>query len=115
MAGYGLALVALAGTIGLLWPPPIGPAPDPSLEITKPPFLFYWLYAFEDWFGIPGILYAALGFFGLLLIVPALDVGPARALRRRPALAVLGGLVLLGILALSIYIGQQPPARHLGM
>jgi ubiquinol-cytochrome c reductase cytochrome b subunit len=115
MIGYGMALVALAGAIGLIWPQPIGPAPDPSLEITKPPFLFYWLYAFEDWFGIPGILYAGIAFFGLLIAVPIADFGPARALRRRPIIAVLAAVFLLAIVALSIYVGLQPPAKHLGM
>jgi ubiquinol-cytochrome c reductase cytochrome b subunit len=115
MIGYGMALVALAGAIGLIWPQSIGPAPDPSLEVTKPPFLFYWLYAFEDWFGIPGILYAAIAFFGLLIVVPIADFGPARALRRRPVIAVLAAACLLAIVALSIYVGLQPPAKHLGM
>jgi ubiquinol-cytochrome c reductase cytochrome b subunit len=115
MVGYGMVVVALAGALGLIWPQPIGPAPDPSLEVTKPPFLFYWLYAFEDWFGIPGILYAAIAFFGLLVAVPIVDFGPARALRRRRVIAVLAASFLLAILALSIYVGLQPPAKHLGM
>lgn len=41
MVGYGLALLGLAGFLGVLFPQPIGPAPDPTIEVTKPPFVFY--------------------------------------------------------------------------
>jgi quinol-cytochrome oxidoreductase complex cytochrome b subunit len=114
MFGYGLALVALAGVIGQLFPQPIGPAADPTMEVTKPPFLFYWLYAFEDWFGIPGILYSAIGMFGLLAIFPFIDRTPLRHLRRRPVVLVLGVALLIAIVVLSIMVAVSPAAKHLG-
>jgi len=114
MFGYGLALVALAGVIGVLFPQPIGPAADPTMEVTKPPFLFYWLYAFEDWFGIPGILYSAVGMFGLLAIFPFIDRTPLRHLRRRPMVMVLGLALLIAIVVLSILVAVSPAAKHLG-
>src|SRR5262245_3479732 len=114
MVGYGLALVALAGLIGFLFPQPIGSAPDPTMEVTKPPFLFYWLYAFEDWFGVPGILYSAIGLFGLLTIFPFIDRTPLRHLRRRPIVLALGVTLLIAIVALSILVAVSPTAKHLG-
>lgn len=113
MFGYGLALVAFAATLGLLFPQKIGPAPDPTLEVTKPPFIFFWLYAFEDWFQVTGILYAVIVFFGLLALVPFVDRTPLRHLRRRPAVAVVGALLLAAILVLSIRVGTAPVAQHL--
>ena len=114
MLGYGLALTALAGMIGIVFPQAIGPAPNPMMEITKPPFLFYWLYAFEDWFGVTGILYAAIGTFGLLTVLPFIDRTPLRSLRRRPLVLVLGVLLLVAIVALSILVAVSPTAKHLG-
>jgi quinol-cytochrome oxidoreductase complex cytochrome b subunit len=114
MVGYGLALGALAGLIGFLFPQPIGSAPNPMMEVTKPPFLFYWLYAFEDWFGVTGILYAAIGAFGLLTVLPFIDRTPLRSLRRRPVVLVLGVLLLIAIIALSILVAVSPTAKHLG-
>jgi len=114
MFGYGLALTALAGLIGFLFPQPIGSAPNPMMEITKPPFLFYWLYAFEDWFGVTGILYAGVTLFGLLALLPFVDRTPLRGLRRRPVVAVLGTLLLLVIIVLSIMVATAPVAKHLG-
>lgn len=114
MLGYGLALTALAGMIGIVFPQGIGPAPNPMMEITKPPFLFYWLYAFEDWFGVTGILYAGVGLFGLLALLPFLDRTPLRRLRRRPVVAVIGALLLVVIVVLSILVATAPVAQHLG-
>ena len=114
MVGYGLALLGLAGLLGVLFPQPIGPAPDPTIEVTKPPFVFYWLYPFEDWFGVNGILYAGIISFGLLAVLPFVDRTPFRAARRRPVVMVLGAALLIAILALSVMTALEPTARHLG-
>lgn len=113
MAGYGLALIALATVLGIVSPPAIGAVPNPSIEVTKPPFLFYWMYAFENWLGVPGILYAAATLFGLLVLLPFLDRSPFRALRHRPAVATVGGILLLAIVALTIFVAVTPTGKHL--
>ena len=115
MLGYGLALFGLAGALSLLVPQRIGPTPDPTMEVTKPPFLFYWLYAFEDWFGIPGILYSAAAIFGLLAALPFVDRSPLRRLRQRPIAALVGCGLLVVVVALSLFVAAQPLAKHLGM
>lgn len=114
MLGYGLALLGLAGTLAVISPRLIGPAPDPTMEITKPPFLYFWLYAFENWFGVTGILYAAIVTFGLLALFPFIDRAPFRRLRRRPVIAVLGTVLLIAVIVLSILVAVQPAAKHLG-
>lgn len=113
MVGYGLALLGLAGLLGVVFPPAIGPAPDPTLEITKPPFVFYWLYPFENWFGVNGIVYAGAIVFGLLAILPFADRTSRYSLRRRPVVAVLGLALLVMVLVLSIMTALAPTARHL--
>lgn len=114
MLGYGLALLALAGTLGVVFVQKIGPAPDPTIEVTKPPFLFYWLYAFEDWFGVRGIVYAGIVTFGLLAALPFIDRTPRRDLRRRPVVAALGVTMLVAIVVLSVLVAVRPAAEHLG-
>lgn len=113
MVSYGLVLAALAGTLGVVAPLAIGPAPNLEVEVTKPPFLFYWMYAFEDWFGVSGILYAAVSVFGLLALVPFLDRSQFRSLRHRRVVAMLGALLLVTIIVLSIMIAVSPAAKHL--
>lgn len=113
IVGYGLALLGLAGALGVLFPPGIGAPPNPQIEVTKPSFVFYWMYAFENWLGVPGILYAAVAVFGLLVLLPFLDRSPWRRLRRRPLVATLGALILLVIVILTIVVAATPAAEHL--
>lgn len=113
MFGYGLALLGLAGTLAVNFPQPVGPAPDPTIEVTKPPFIFYWLYAFEDWWGVKGILYAIIGVFGTLALFSFIDRTPLRHLGRRPLAVAIGVVLLVVVAALSIKVGTAPAARHL--
>ena len=114
MAGYGLALVALAGMLGVVFPQPIGPAPDPTMEVTKPAFLYYWMYAFEDWFGLQGILFAGIGLFGLLALLPFVDRTPWRSLGRRRLVGALGVAALVAVVVLSVVTALRPVVQHLG-
>jgi len=113
MAGYGLALVGLAGIFAVLIPQGIGPEPNPLIEVTKPPMMFYWLYAFENWLGVPGILYAGILVFGLLVLLPFLDRSPHRRLRGRRVIAALWALLLLAIVVLTIMVAVTVPGKHL--
>ena len=115
MIGYGLALLGLAGMLAVVFPQPVGPAADPSMEITKPAFIYYWLYAAEDWFGVRGIGVAAIAFFGILALVPIIDHTPARRIMHRPFMLVLGSVLLAAIVALSIFVALRPITQHLGM
>ena len=82
---------------------------------TKPPFVFYVFYAFENFVGIKGILYSSIGLFGLLAVFPFLDRTPLRRLRKRPVALVLGSILLVGMVALSIYVAVSGTGKHLGM
>jgi quinol-cytochrome oxidoreductase complex cytochrome b subunit len=113
MFGFGLLIAAIAAVLGLIFPATLGEAPDPSMEVTKPPFFFYWLYAFEDWFGLRAILYGGVSFFAVLLLVPFVDRSPWRSLRRRPVFAALGGLALVALVVLSFIVFFSPVVEHL--
>ncbi len=112
MFGFGALLAVLTAVLGLVVPPPIGPVADPEMEVTKPPFYFYWVYAAENWFGMRAILYGGAFFFALLVLVPFVDRSPFRALRRRPVMLALGAFVLIALVALSLYVALTPPEKH---
>ena len=114
MIGYGALLVLVAAVLGVVLPAPWGPAPDPAVEVTKPPFMFFWLYAFEDWFGVRAILYAGLAFFGLLLVIPFVDRSIFRSPPRRLVVFASGGMVLSVIIALSVFVATSPVTAHIG-
>jgi ubiquinol-cytochrome c reductase cytochrome b subunit len=113
MLGYGLVLIGLSGILTVLFPPGIGAAADPSMEVTKPAWMFYWLYAFEGAFGVRGILYAAIIFFGLLVVVPFVDRSPWRSPQRRRVALAVGAVVVLAMVALSLYVWLTPTQQHL--
>ena len=113
MLAGGLVVAAAAAVLGFVLPPALGAAPDPDMEVTKPPFFFYWLYAFEDWFGVRAILYGGVAFFAALALVPFVDRSPWRSLRRRPLVAALGVLALLGLVVLSLIVFFSPVTQHL--
>lgn len=113
MLGFGTLIVVAAAILGLVIPPTLGEAPDPSMEVTKPPFFFYWLYAFEDWFGVRAILVTGLSFFGLLAVVPFVDRSPFRSAGRRKVVVAIGALLLIAIVVLSLIVYFSPVAKHL--
>ena len=115
MGGYGLWLLALAGLFALIWPAPLGYVPVPGQEVTKPPGMFFWLYAFEDWVGIAGLFWSPTAFFALLALVPFLDRSPYLAPRRRPVALTLGAALLLFLIGLSLYVALTPPVSHIQM
>lgn len=110
---YGALLAATAAVLGVVLPATLGEAPNPAVEITKPPFFFYWLYAFEDWFGVQAILYASAVFFAALAVVPFADRSVWRSLRRRPVFAALGALTIVALVVLSLIVFFAPVAKHL--
>lgn len=114
MVGYGLALLGLAGMLSVVFPQEIGPAADPTMEVTKPPFVFYWVYPFEDWFGVRGMLYAILGLWAFLAALPFVDRTPYRGLRQRPVVVAVGLALLVAVLALSVMTAVKPPVAHIG-
>lgn len=113
MLGFGALIAVAAAVLGLVLPPTLGEPPDPAMEVTKPPFFFYWLYAFENWFGVRAILVVGLGFFALLAALPFVDRSPFRSLPRRRIVAALGALLLIAIVALSLVVFFSPVATHL--
>ena len=115
IAAFSLALLGLLGILSVLWPPGVGPSPVAGLEVTKPPWNFWWMFTLENWWGLPAILYGELVFFALLFILPFIDRNPNRYWRRRPVAMTLGLLVLLIIAALTVLLGVTPANQHLGM
>lgn len=113
MVGGGLLAAVIAAMLGVVSPPPLGPVPDPTMEVTKPPFFFYWLYALEDWFGVRAVLYGGLAFFAALLLVPFVDRSPWRSLRRRPVFAAIVAVALVVLVVLSLIVFFAPVAQHL--
>jgi len=111
------ALVLLAGlmVLAVLLPPSVGPTPVAGIEVTKPPWMFWWLFTLENWLGLSAILWASGLLFAILVAVPFVDRNPERHWRRRPIAMSLAGLILLALAALTLLATLTSSAQHLGM
>lgn len=115
IAAFGVGLLGILGILTALFPPEVGPPPVTGLEVTRPPWNFWWMFTLENWIGLNGILYGEIAFFGLLVILPFVDRNPNRYWRRRPV-AMAGGLALVLIMiALTVLMAVTPAKQHLGM
>lgn len=110
---YGLVVVGLILALAVVLPPVVGPAPVEGIEVTKPPWPFLPLFAFENWVGVPGLFWASVAFVLVLVLVPFVDRSPA-VLRRRAAIAVAVAL-LLALAGLGILAWLTPGAKHVGV
>ncbi len=111
---YGLVLIGIVLALAVLRPPVVGPAPVEGIEVTKPPWPFLPLFAFENWIGVPGMLWVSVVSFTLLALVPFLDRSPeVVAARRRVAIAT-AIVVLLALAGLGLLALLTPGAAHVG-
>ena len=115
VTAFGLVLTGALGVLAVLVPPAVGPPPVEGLEVTRPPWIYWWMFTLEDWVGLPGILYGGGALFLLLILLPFVDRGPERSWRRRPVAMALGLLVLAAIVALTLLMLTTTPETHLGM
>ncbi len=114
LAKYGLILGGLLLVLAVLLPPAVGPAPVEGIEVTKPPWPFLPLFAVENWIGIPGLFWANVLIFILLLLVPFVDRGPEETAARPPVRVVVGLAALLGLVVLGLLAWFTPGAVHVG-
>jgi quinol-cytochrome oxidoreductase complex cytochrome b subunit len=112
MAGFGLVMLAAATVLTLIWPAGLGERPIPGTETTKPPWMFLPFYPFEDWFGLPALLWVPAILFGALAIVPFVDRSPYRSPTRRRVFIALGAVVAVAAVLLVIYAFVTVPQAH---
>ncbi|HET7399393.1 MAG TPA: cytochrome b N-terminal domain-containing protein [Intrasporangium sp.] len=113
IAAFGLVLTGLLGVVAVLWPPSVGPRPVTGIEVTRPPWTFWWMFTLENWVGLSGILYGGGVLFLLLIILPFVDRNRNRHWRRRPVAMALGLLVLLTIATLTVLMLFTTAETHL--
>jgi ubiquinol-cytochrome c reductase cytochrome b subunit len=113
VGAFGLVMVGVLGVVAVLVPPVIGPTPVEGIEVTKPPWPFLWMFALENWFGLPAIVWGAGVLVALLVLLPFVDRRPDRSWRRRPVVIVLVALIVAALVALTVIALITTPEAHL--
>ena len=113
IAAFGLVLFGVLGVLAVVFPPPVGSTPVQGIEVTAPPWMFWWPFALENWFGVSAILWGEVAFFALLAAVPFLDRSKERAWRRRPVSMTIAAALVLLLVVLSVLMVVLPRGEHL--
>ncbi|MBI3762002.1 MAG: cytochrome b N-terminal domain-containing protein [Chloroflexi bacterium] len=113
MAGYGLFVLALALLLSLIFPAPLGQPGVAGAEVTKPGWMFVWLFPAEEAWGTRALVIVPAILGGLLALVPILDRSPYLSPARRRGLVLEAGFVLIVIIVSGVFATLQPVAAHL--
>ena len=114
IAALGLALAGILGFLAVLVPPAVGPDPVEGIEVTRPPWNFWWMFTLENWWGLSGIVYGGGALFLLLFALPFLDRNPHRFWRHRRVAMAVALLVLVIVVVLTVLMAFTEPVTHLG-
>lgn len=82
-------------------------------EVTKPWWMFVWLFPAEEAWGAKALVIVPIVLGILLALVPILDRSPYMSPRRRKALLVIASLILAVIVVSSVVATLQPVSAHL--
>lgn len=114
MAGYGLIVFGVVLLLSLLFPAPLGQPGVAGVELTKPWWMFIWLFPAEAALGTRALIVVPVILGGLLALVPIVDRSPYLSPKRRQTLLVVAAVVLAIIVISGIVAWLQPVAQHLG-
>lgn len=113
MAGYGLILLALVLILGLIFPAPLGQPGVPGAEVTKPWWMFVWLFPAEAAMGARALIIIPSILAGLLFLVPIIDRSPYLSPLKRKWVLIVAGIILLVMIVSGIVAALQPVSGHL--
>lgn len=114
MIGYGLILFAVVMLLALILPAPIGQPGVPGAEVSKPWWIFLWLFPAEAVLGTRALIIAPVILGLLLVLVPILDRSPYLSPARRKGILIVAAIILLLMIVGGIVAAFQPVTNHLG-
>ena len=112
VGAFGLVLLGTLSVLAVVIPPVIGPTPLEGFEITRPIWMFWWFFPFEQWFGVASVGAAIAIVFGLIFLVPFLDRSPRRRWQERKLALSAAALILLVLAAITIYVWINNAKGH---
>lgn len=101
---FGLVLLGFLAILAVLLPPLVGPTPVEGIETTRPMWMFWWFFPFEQWFGVASVGLVIALLFGLIFLVPFLDRSPRRRWQERKVSMGIVAALFVVLLAISIYV-----------
>lgn len=113
MAGFGLLVLALTLALSLIFPAPLGQPGVAGAEVTKPWWMFIWLFPAEAAWGARALVIVPAVLGALMALVPIVDRSPYLSPARRKGLLTVTGMILIAVAVSGVYSALQPVAAHL--
>lgn len=113
MAGFGLVILGAVLALALLVPAPLGQPGVAGAEVTKPWWMFVWLFPAEARFGSRALVIVPAILGSLLALVPILDRSPYLSPKRRKWLVVIAAVLLAAIVVSGVFAVLSPITKHL--
>ena len=113
IVGYGLFVLDVALILSIIFTAPLGQPGVAGAEVTKPWWMFVWLFPVEEAWGARALVIVPLVLGVLLALVPILDRSPYLGPARRKFLLVIAGLILAVIVVSGVVATLQPVSAHL--
>jgi len=113
LIGWSFILFAIISAISLVFPESLGGVGLAGVEMTKPPWMFLWLFGMEDVFGITSLLWGPLLLFTLLALIPFFDRSRFLSPRRRPWTMIFGLAIAFSLIALSVNAMLAPIGKKI--
>ncbi len=110
LAGWSLILTAIVASLALVFPESLGSPGAAGVEISKPPWMFLWIYGLENLFGISSLIWGPGLLFLLLAAIPFLDRSADNSFRRRIWILTFGAIIALVLIFLSLNAWFSPVA-----
>ena len=115
MVGYGLILLAVVMLLALIRPAPIGYPGVAGVEVSKPWWMFLWLFPAEAALGTRALIIAPTVLGLLLLLVPVLDRSPYISPSKRKGILTVAAMLLLLAVIGGIVAAFTSVTNRLGM
>jgi len=113
MSGYGFLVLAGALLLSFVFPSPLGQPGVAGAEVTKPWWMFIWLFPAEEAWGSAALAFVPAIIGLLLALVPVLDRSPYLSPARRKVLLAISGVILIAIVVSGLVATLQPLSAHL--
>ena len=108
LAGWSFILLAIIFILSLIFPESLSSPGLAGVEMTKPPWMFLWIYGMEDIFGITSLIWGPALLFVLLGAIPFIDRSPFLSPRRRPWIMIFGATIIIALIGFSIKAISAP-------
>lgn len=113
MLGFGFLLVGGAVLLSLILPAPLGQPGVAGAEVTKPWWMFLWLFPLEEFFGVKALTIAPIVFGIILVLIPIVDRSPWMSPSRRKWVVGIAGTIFLLMIVSGLFAWLRPVAAHL--